>query len=436
MPFSSTKREISSFFRSPTFVVAVAFSLRMTLLWLSHYHEDRSNPTFETVGLEAKLIAFSLAEGKGFFGPYPGYDAITACLAPVYPFLLAVGIKLFHLGSFGATLFGQVLNSAFSAATCWPIFSIAKRVFGEKVGLASAWLWALLPYSILLALEWTWDQSLAALMLALIVSATFALRESVAALSWTAYGLLWALAALVNPTMCLLLPFFLGWLLIRQGQAARPPFALARQAVLVFVLALLPWTIRNYYAIDGLVFVKSNFGLEFWLGNNPAVKEVYSPELHPASNMSERMLLVFAGEPKYNRAKQREAIAYIERNPLAFAKNSFDRFLDTWAVTYDSRVDPWIVALGLGRADIWFCAAFSVLSFAGLILAARSNWMDSLPLVMCLVLFPIPYYITHTALRYRHPIDPFMTIFTVYAVAQLAAFISKRPTPRASEPRP
>jgi len=52
------------------------------------------------------------------------------------------------------------------------------------------------------------------------------------------------------------------------------------------------------------------------------------------------------------------------------------------------------------------------------------------------VLFPIPYYITHTALRYRHPIDPFMTIFTVYAVARLAVFITTRLTARAYEPRP
>ena len=425
-----------AFLRSPTFVVAVAFGLRLIFLWVSHYHEDRSNPTFETVGLEAKLVAASLAHGKGFFGPYPGYDLITACLAPVYPFLWAVGIKLFNLGSFGATLFAQLMNCAFSAATGWPIFAIGKRVFGEKVGLASAWLWAVLPYSILLPLEWTWDQSLAALMLALIVSTTYVVAESASPPAWTGHGLLWGFAALVNPTLCLLLPFFLGWLAVRKGLWAGPTLALSARAVLVFVLAIAPWTIRNYFAVDGLVFVKSNFGMEFWLGNNPAVKEVYTPELHPASNLSERMSLVFSGEPKYNQAKQRQAIAYIERNPQAFVKNFSDRFLDTWAATYDSRVDPWIVALRLGRTDVWFCAAFSLLSFVGLIFAVRSNWADSLPLAMCLVLFPIPYYLTHTALRYRHPIDPLMTILTVHAAVQLLAFVTKRPIPRTPESRP
>jgi hypothetical protein len=339
----------------------------------------------------------------------------------VYPFLWAIGIKLFHLGSFGTTCFAQVMNSVFSAATCWPIFAIGKRVFGERMGLASAWLWVFLPYAVLLPLEWTWDQSLSALLLALIVSTTFAIRESACSLSWFGYGLLWAFAALVNPTLCLLLPFFLGWVMVRRGVSGGPTLALAVRVVFVFVLALLPWTIRNYYAIDGLVFVKSNFGLELWLGNNPAVKEVYTPELHPASNISERLLLILSGEPNYNREKQQRAIAYIEARPRVFLKNLTDRFIDTWSAKYDSRVELWILALHVSRGDVWFCTAFSMLSFAGLILALRANWMDSLPLAMCLLLFPIPYYVTHTALRYRHAIDPFMTILAVYALGSIWA---------------
>jgi len=165
------------------------------------------------------------------------------------------------------------MNSAFSAGTCWPIHAIGKKVFGERVGLASAWLWVFLPYAVLFPLEWTWDQSLAALMLALIVCATLNLRESTSALHWSGYGLLWGFTALVNPTACILLPFMLAWLMIRRRQAARPSAGLVMRTVFMFLLVLLPWTIRNYYAVDGLVFVKSNFGLELWLGNNPAVKE-------------------------------------------------------------------------------------------------------------------------------------------------------------------
>ncbi len=144
----------------------------------------------------------------------------------------------------------------------------------------------------------------------------------------------------MNPTLCLLLPFFLGWLIARKSPNGGRTLALGAGAVLVFVLAILPWTIRNYYAIDGWVFVKSNFGMELWLGNNPAVKKIYSPELHPNDNVKERISLILSGEPNYNRVKQRQAIDYIENHPRAFLNNLFDRFVDTWSATFGPTPRP------------------------------------------------------------------------------------------------
>jgi hypothetical protein len=42
-------------------------------------------------------------------------------------------------------------------------------------------------------------------------------------------------------------------------------------------------------------------------------------------------------------------------------------------------------------------------------------------LALPLLLFPLPYYITHAEIRYRLNIDPLMTILAAYAVTQLAA---------------
>jgi hypothetical protein len=343
----------------------------------------------------------------------------------VYPFLLGVCDRLLHLHTFGSAVLGQLMNCVFSAATCWPIFEIGEKLFGRAVGLGSAWLWAFLPYAVLLPLEWTWDQSLSALVLAVLVWVTLRLAEAEPSpLALTGYGLLWAFAALVNPTLCVLLPFLLGWWMLRRGPVGWPAVASAAKVMLLFGLALLPWTVRNYYAVGGLVFVKSNFGMEFWLGNNPAVKEIYTADLHPAGNVTELFSLILSGEPNYNREKQRQAIAFIETHPRVFVKNVGTRFADTWAATYDSRVEPWVVTLGLSRADVWFCLGFSVVSVAGMMIALWADWQAVLPLAVCLLVFPIPYYITHTALRYRHPIDPFLTIFSAYAVGRLWAAVS------------
>ena len=418
-----TGRKLTRILRSPALAIVVAYALRMALLWLSQ-QKEAAHPKFQVLGLEEGRVAWSLATGKGFFGPFPGYEAVTAWLAPIYPFLWAICIKLSHLNSGALILLSQTMNCAFSAATCWPIFAIGKKLFGEKVGMASTWVWVFLPYAILMPLEWAWDQSLAAFILALIVDATLRLRESMSPLYWSGYGLLWALAALVNPALCGLLPFLLGWLIFQRWRSGVMSPALYARVVLIFFLAVLPWTIRNYYAVDGWVFVKSNFGLELWIGNHP---DSYTREIHPMFSFPERLRLIMEGEADYNRGKQRLAFAFIKAHPSEFIKKSWSRVLDTWSAREDSWTDGWIAALHFSRENIWLCSAFSVLSFAGLLLALRTQGMESLPLAVCLVVFPIPYYITHTALRYRHPIDPLMTIFAVYAISRLWRALSPRP---------
>jgi hypothetical protein len=49
-----------------------------------------------------------------------------------------------------------------------------------------------------------------------------------------------------------------------------------------------------------------------------------------------------------------------------------------------------------------------------------------------LLLFPLPYYITHAEFRYRLNLDPLLTLLAAYAVTQLVAQLAAR----ASRPRP
>lgn len=422
---SRSRPNLAAILRSPALAVIVAYAVRMLLMWISQ-HSRAMQAGIEPIGLEEGMVTQSLVKGKGFFGPFPGYEALTAWLAPAYPILWAACYKLFRMNSEGLIPLGQTINCALAAATCWPIFSIAKRLFGEKMGLAAAWAWVFLPYGILMPIEWTWDQSLSALVLAVLVDVTLRIRDSNQPLHWSCYGLLWGFAALVNPTLCGLLPFLGGWLAYERWRRGVFSPALYGRVALLFVLSVVPWTIRNYYVADGLVFVKSNFGVELWIGNHPAS---YTREVHPMYNVAERFRLIMEGEAQYGRYKERQSIAYIKANPREFLKNCWYRMLDTWSAREDSRTDVWIKALHLSRVDVWVCSVFSVLAFAGVVLALGARVWESLPLALCLFVFPIPYYITHTALRYRHPIDPLMTIFAAYAVARLWTAITTRPAP-------
>ncbi|HYW67642.1 MAG TPA: glycosyltransferase family 39 protein [Candidatus Dormibacteraeota bacterium] len=417
---------LAMLFGSPSAAVTAAFLLRFFFLWLSHHHEDIIHSRFVCWGLEALMIANSLATGHGFAEPFPHYVFTTAWLAPVYPWLVSFGQLLFHLRGHALAIFAQVLNIIFSSLTCYPIYFLAKRIYGPSTALGATWLWAFLPTAILMPIEWTWDQSLSALLLCLLLCFTYHLGESSSPGHWAAYGLLWGVAALTNPALCLLLPFLAAWLWFRRARRALPSGRLLTRTALYFVLLLLPWTIRNYFELGGLFFVKSDFGVAFWLGNNPQVKDTITPQLHPMENYPEFTLLVLNTEPVYNRLKQREALAFIRANPKTFLKLFYNRAVDTWTGKYDSRLDTYIQPLGAGRLYLWYNTVFSLLAFAGLLVGLWTRARDSLPLAFCLLLFPIPYYIVSSSLRYRHPIDPVMTIFVVLTWATIGALLRRR----------
>lgn len=428
---------------SPAPAVVAALFLRLGFLYLAH----RSGVNFFSVGQESGNVAWALARGDGFSSPLVGMQGPTAWVAPVYPILLAFGFKLLKMNPYHVVIFGQVLNSIFSSVTCWPIYLLAKKLFGTRIALASCWTWTLLPTAILFPLEWIWDQSLSALLLTALTCATFYLsagprrspeppaqgmttaREARSGVMWAAYGIGWAFALLTNPALGLLLPVFLAWLAWRRhkyGAAWAAPIGIA---VLACVLGILPWTARNYAAFGQFVPVKSNFGLEFWLGNNPDVKIIWTWWRSPASDAAEGAELHGRGEIPYMREKQSEALQFIKTHPAGFLNLLFDRFVDTWTALWDERADPWVSALHAGGLYVAFCSLLSLFAFSGLLLARRADAIQTFPLSAALLLFPVTYYFTHSAVRYRHPIDPILTILSVYAVASAYEwFHSKQPS--------
>jgi hypothetical protein len=414
-----SKRPPSKILQSAWTIVLVALFLRLFLLWLAHHHEDPAHRRLETIGMESLMIARALVLGNGFANPFPGYEATTAWLAPAYPWLASIGVRLSNIDGYKSVLFCQVLNSIFSALTCWPIYDLGKRIFTAKTGRAAAWLWVFLPSAILMPLEWTWDQSLSALLVGCVLSATFGLRRSSAYLSWAGYGILWGAAALTNPSICVLLPFLGLWLMLDRRKntlAWKMPLA---TAAIVFLLVLLPWTLRNQTQLGKYFFVKSNFGLALWLGNNPESKEIYSPNQYPAVNTRELQELQALGEVGYMKLKQREAVNFIRANPGSFISRCYYRFVDTWTGNYDSTLDPYIRKMQLRLPYIEYLTLFSALAFAGLGIALLTVAWDALPLAFCVVLFPIPYYLTTSELRYRHPIDPVLVILALVCLERL-----------------
>ena len=411
--------KVRQVFGSVGFIVIAAFLARMVYLYhYFHFVEEPIVRTNRPFGFEVGAIAAAIAQGRGFSSPLEGIQSgATAWFTPVYPYLLAGVFKLFGVYSYASSLVIRCIDNAFSACTCWPIYAIGARAFGKGIGRATAWIWVFFPSSLFFSTVWVWDTALSALIMVLIVAATLELHGSERLSSWVGYGALWAFGAMVNPSLVAALPPLALWAL----WPLRRQFATAGRLVvassLIFAVGITPWTIRNYVVFHSFIPLRSNFGLELWLGNNPAVPDSWSPWLHPADNASEAAKYARMTEIPYMRDKQHEALLFMRTHPLDTMRFIFHRFSDNWIEMWDSPSDIWSRASLSVKLTILGKCLFSLLSLLGVLLAYRQQNEAAAPFALVLLFFPLTFYVTHTFERYRHPMDPVMLVLAIYSLA-------------------
>jgi hypothetical protein len=398
---------------------------------------------------ETGSIASSIATHKGFSSPFRKETGPTAWLTPVYPLLVAASFKLFGLRSLASLYFLVSLNIVFSAGACVPLYLVGKRVDGIATGSLAAWLWAVFPGAIMVPFEWIWDTSLSALLAALLLWATLEVAESDKWRDWSGYGLLWGFALMTNPALGALLPFLLGWSAYRAQAKNRssvliglwkPAISLA-----LVILCCVPWTIRNYSVFQRFIPFRSNFPFELYIGNNENYASEHPQFPPPITKEREMVRYIHMGEIPFMDEEMRKAKLFMQSHPRKVVLLFADRFAAFWtgapfALNTFLAADSWLV-----RA-ILLCATFSgVGALAGVLVLFWRRSPFAFPLAVYPVVFPLVYYITHTSLRYRHPLDPVVLLLAAVAVVVLtrgelresepesAASVGGKPAPRLRE---
>jgi 4-amino-4-deoxy-L-arabinose transferase-like glycosyltransferase len=406
-------------------ILAVALGLRVGFAWNYASHNPRQALSVIPFMFESGNIAASIAKGNGFSSPFHVETGPTAWMAPVYPLLLASVFRIFGIYTFDAYVAATSLNILFSTFTCIPIFFAGKRVAGLGVGAGAAWLWAVFPNAIQIPAESMWDACLAALLAATILWATLALSESQRLRDWSAYGLLWGLALMTNPTLASLLPFLLAWMAWRSYKQLHPvhTWTVLKRPLIVLAIAALccvPWTIRNYKVFHQFVPLRSILGLQLAMGNNADAKDFWLGEGHPIHDAAEREKYIEMGEIAYMQEKQHEAVDYIASHPRREIHLIWVRFVSLWAGGATHPVRDFLQVHSLYfRGVLLFniIAAFGAL--AGIVALAWKQNPYVFPLAVFPIIFPCAYYLTLSLPRYRLPIDPAVMLLTAFAIASL-----------------
>ena len=302
------------------FALRVAFAL---LYWVGQplTHDER----------EYLALARSVAHGEGFRYPADEPSPGTAQQfgrAPGYPLFLAalgIGAPYEH-----APRRVQIAQAGVGALAIWLIAAITGRVAGPRAAVTAAAIAAVYP-----PLVWMPSYVLSeTLYSAVALAAALALtprrfddrgsriedRGSVASpvidpRSSILGAVLAGAAILVRPAMLFFLPLAALWLLWRQRAADAIVF------VVVAVLCVAPWTVRNHRVYGRWIAVASEGGVTFWTGNHPLARGDGDLAANPDIKRAE---LAFRGahaeltpeqlEPLY----YRDALEWIRTHPAAW----------------------------------------------------------------------------------------------------------------------
>ena len=175
-------------------------------------------------------------------------------------------------------------------------------------------------------------------------------------------------------------------------------------------VTILPWVVRNQLLLGHPIPFKDGFWLEVCVGNVNNSRHWWDGQEHPSGSPQESAQFERLGELRYMAAKHQEAMTYIQRHPGAYALRSLRHVVFMWTGFWSFNRE-YLREEPFDPENICFLSLLSLLSVAGLYRMFRqgSSTIAMLYLLVLLV-FPVPYYLSHLDPGFRHPVDPLLVI--------------------------
>ena len=411
------------------FMLAIAFLIR---IGIAFFIIDNSKPVGD---IQYDMYALNIADGKGFRidnllsvkgnetpGSF-GLDTVFSFKPPLYPLFLAA---IYTIWGRNFLVVG-IIQAFLGTLTCLIIFQIGKMIFDEKIGLISALIFALYPYHIFQGTQVT-DTTLFVFLTVLSILYLYKVTERSISRNTVIIGIIIGLAILCRPNMLSFIPFVAIWLWI----SFFPNKALALKTITIIftfiILTVLPWTIRNYLVHRELVLLGTNGGYTFWQANNQFTGKYIKmrSDLDPIAfnediNWREKGVHELS-EVEQDKWFYREGMRFIYNHPFDFIRLSGLKFLSLWSwylyPSSESKLKNAIYTLTYGP--------LLVLAIAGIMLT-YNRWKQTSLLLFLFLSFTILYMVFYGKTIYRSPLDPFLCIFSAYALKEIWIRIKKVP---------
>ncbi|MFH1689062.1 MAG: glycosyltransferase family 39 protein [Candidatus Eisenbacteria bacterium] len=352
-------------------------------------------------------------------------DEVFFHSSPVYPYFLGLIYKLFG-HNYSAV---RVIQSLFGIGSCLLVFSLARKLFGNREALVAGVIAALYAPFVFFDFEILMITFVLFFSL-LTIRLLMAYRENPTIWLALASGAAVGVSALGKPNVLLFVPAALFWLwwALRGTERARRAWQGAVLLVLGTVVVVAPMTISNYVTAGDFVLTSSNGGINFWIGNNAQADGTFlvpadmRADLYGGSKLAAEKALGRTLSPsEVSSYWFGEGLDFVKAHPGLDLKLLGRKLLLFWnayeipnhydlnyfkTVSKTMRFDPfvfrWVIPLG----------------FLG-IYASRRNWRKLLLLYLfagAYLVSLLPFFITS---RYRLPVVPVMIVFCAHGVVWL-----------------
>jgi Tfp pilus assembly protein PilF/4-amino-4-deoxy-L-arabinose transferase-like glycosyltransferase len=428
-PAPRASRGRSSVARSHTFWLLGLFGLALALR-LIHIWQIHAAPFFDLRLGDA--AAYDAWARQIVGGDWIGHDVFYQ--APLYPYFLAlVYATIGH-----SVLVVRTVQAVLSAGACVLLADAGWRLFSKPAGIAAGLMLALYPPSIFLdTLVQKSALDLFFLCLSIWLLSRLMVRLSRGGSFWLGVALGGFMLTREN-ALVLVAPVLL-WLLLQRSIAWRPRAALAACFVGGLAIVLLPVAGRNAAVGGGFYLTTSQFGPNFYIGNNPRADGTYR-SLRPRRGRAqfERQDATEIAEQAEGRSLTPaevsgyftgQALAFIEAQPMQWAHLLARKLALTWnSIEISDTEDQytyahWSWPLKLGT--IWNLGVLAPLAVLGLWLTwgeRRRLWI----LYLMLAAYAASVVLFYVFARYRFPIVPFLMLFAAAAVIEVRGFLQTR----------
>jgi 4-amino-4-deoxy-L-arabinose transferase-like glycosyltransferase len=411
-------------------IILLAILLRIiAAIYLGNYVVDLPG-TFDQISYD--MLAQQVLEGHGFtvaktWWPETPAGQPTAHWSYLYTlYLVAVyGVAGYH------PLIARLSQAVLAGFLMpWLVYRLGNRHFSTKVGLVAAAFVAVYAYFVYYAATlMTETFYIMAILWVLDLVGQLGKPQSLTLTRGFLLGLALAIAVLLRQVFLLFVPILFGWLLWRSFfDQAKPVVQMVKVLIItttVLVLAIAPWTLRNYQVFGRFVLLNTNAGFAFFWGNHPIHGYNFIailPDDGPSYQDLIPLELKSLNEAELDQALLKRGLGFIQADPARYVILSISRlkdYFEFWPSSKSGLISnvSRLISFGL----MWPFMGY------GLILGLRRTCLSE---VLILYLFMIIYTFIHllswALIRYRLPVDAILLVFASVTIVELWIKLAQR----------